>query len=187
MAINDFFDRFINIFRKFFLWLCQTFHFWNLSSWLAAFTFVPVVLFLPSSPVTVYYANSDCLSSTEFLILLVWPWCIQIVYSGYFWFSATFWVSLMLFSFYLSFPKYYRSLHLTLVFVGIYSATAFILVVALLSNNSSNAVNLLDEEYQTCFSQLLNIDCLYNYWLVVTSHIVMILLIVSYLWGTVEQ
>ena len=51
-----------------------SFHFWSLSSCLATFGFALEVFFLSSTSFTVCRANLDCLSSTEFLILLIWPW-----------------------------------------------------------------------------------------------------------------
>ena len=51
-----------------------SYHFWNLSFWLAAFSFVLGVLFLPPTSLTVCHANRDCMFSKEFLILLIWSW-----------------------------------------------------------------------------------------------------------------
>ena len=48
------------------------FHFWSLSSWLKAFSFALKVFFLLIS-FTISHANHECLSSIEFLILLIWP------------------------------------------------------------------------------------------------------------------
>ena len=51
-----------------------SFHFKSLFSWLTAFTFALEVLFYSFFSFTFWHANCDCLSSTEFLILLMWPW-----------------------------------------------------------------------------------------------------------------
>ena len=51
-----------------------SFYFWSLSSWLAAFSFALETLFLFFTSFTFYYAICYCLSSIEFLILLIWPW-----------------------------------------------------------------------------------------------------------------
>ena len=51
-----------------------SFHFCILSFWLAAFSFVLKVLFLSFPSFTVCHDIHDCLSSTEVLILLIWPW-----------------------------------------------------------------------------------------------------------------
>ena len=50
------------------------------SSWLAAFSLALAVFFLLLTLFTVCHAIQDCLSSTEFLILLIWFW----MYSVYF-------------------------------------------------------------------------------------------------------
>ena len=51
-----------------------TFHMW-IRSWLSAFFFLVLgMLFLLLTSFTVSYALRDCLFSTEFLILLIWPW-----------------------------------------------------------------------------------------------------------------
>ena len=48
------------------------FHSWFCSSWLVAFSLAFAVLFLLLTSFTVCHAILDCLSSTEFLILLIW-------------------------------------------------------------------------------------------------------------------
>ena len=53
--------------------LKYSFHFCILSFWLAAFSFVLNVLFLPLVLFIVCHAFCDCISSTEFLILSIWP------------------------------------------------------------------------------------------------------------------
>ena len=54
--------------------LKYSFHFWNFSSWLTAFSFTLEVLFLQLTSFTVCHTIRDCLSSTKFLILLIWNW-----------------------------------------------------------------------------------------------------------------
>ena len=51
-----------------------SFHICIRSSWRAAFIFPLRVLFRLLTSFTVCYAIHDCLLSTEFLILLIWPW-----------------------------------------------------------------------------------------------------------------
>ena len=51
-----------------------SFHFWSLSSCLAAFSFAFEVFFLLLTSFTIFHTIHDCLSSTEFLILFIWPW-----------------------------------------------------------------------------------------------------------------
>ena len=51
-----------------------SFHLSNLSSWMVALNFTLEMLFIPLISFTVYHANRDCLFSTEFLILSIWPW-----------------------------------------------------------------------------------------------------------------
>ena len=53
--------------------LKYSFHFTSLSSRLAAFSFALDELFLPFTSFTVCHAIRDRLSSTEFLILSIWP------------------------------------------------------------------------------------------------------------------
>ena len=75
MAINNFFSRFISDFRRVSSrFLKCSFHFWCLSSWLAAFSFALKVLFLVLTSFTVCHTNCNCSFSTKFLILLIWPW-----------------------------------------------------------------------------------------------------------------
>ena len=74
-------ERFPRIFLK-----CSL-HFWSLSSWQTALSFALKVLFLPFTLFTVCHAIHNCLSSSKFLILLIWPW----IYS-----ACSFWHILVL-------------------------------------------------------------------------------------------
>ena len=47
------------------------FHFWSLSSWLAGFSFVLVMLFLPLPSFTVCHTKRDGVSSSKFVILFI--------------------------------------------------------------------------------------------------------------------
>ena len=60
-----------------------SFHLWSLYSWLAAFVFTHVVIFLLLISFTVCYANRDCLFSSEFLISLIWTW-VYFSYSSWY-------------------------------------------------------------------------------------------------------
>ena len=55
-----------------------SFHFCIRSSWLVAFSSALEMLFLLLTSFTVCHAVQGCLSSTEFLILLIWPWMYSI-------------------------------------------------------------------------------------------------------------
>ena len=73
LGYQQFFDRFIS---GSYVWVSNrflkcSFHFWSLSSRLVGFSFALAVLFLPLTLFYVCHANHDCLSSTEFLILLI--------------------------------------------------------------------------------------------------------------------
>ena len=93
MVTDNFFGRFSSDFRKVLKRFLEcSFHLERLSSWLAAFSFALEVLFLPLTSFTVYPANHDCLSSSEFLILLIWYW----MYSNWFFFVGVVCVSSLL-------------------------------------------------------------------------------------------
>ena len=55
-----------------------SFHMWIRSFWLSAFSIAFKVLFFLFTLFTVCHAIRDCLSSTEFLILLIWLWMYSI-------------------------------------------------------------------------------------------------------------
>ena len=55
-----------------------SFHMFIGSSWLAAVSLALEMLFLSLTSFTVCHAIRDCLSSTEFLILLIWSWIYSI-------------------------------------------------------------------------------------------------------------
>ena len=56
-----------------------SFHMCILSFWLAAFSLVLEVLFLLLTSFTLCHSKQDCLSSTEFLILVVFSWCYLVI------------------------------------------------------------------------------------------------------------
>ena len=58
--------------------LKSSFHICIHSSWLAAFSLALEMLLLILTSLTVCHVNWDCLSSTEFLILLIWFWLYSI-------------------------------------------------------------------------------------------------------------
>ena len=94
------------------------------------------VLFLPLNSLTICYAFCDCLSSSEFLILSIWPWfysdCSVLICatkfflrSGIYFFlnlNKVLFVSYLVFSFTSS--ESHGTLHLTLCLVGMHSAAA---------------------------------------------------------------
>ena len=51
-----------------------SFHFGSLSPLLKAFSFAPDVLFLLLTSFTICHSLRNCLFSTEFLLLSIWPW-----------------------------------------------------------------------------------------------------------------
>ena len=60
-----------------------SFHTCICSSWLAAFSLAMEVLFLLLTRFTIYHTIWDCLSLTEFLILLIWLWMFSICSFSY--------------------------------------------------------------------------------------------------------
>ena len=64
VTLGDFLSRFLK----------YSFHICICSSWLAAFSFSLEEPFLLITSFTVCHAIHDCLSSTKFLILLIWSW-----------------------------------------------------------------------------------------------------------------
>ena len=79
---DKFFGRFLCDFRMVSTQVLEMF-LRSLSSRLAAFWFAPNVLFLSLTSFTVCHTNYDCLSSTESLILLIWPWVYSWCSLGY--------------------------------------------------------------------------------------------------------
>ena len=144
-----------------------SFHFYNLSSWLAAFSFALKVFFFQLTSHCVCHANCDCLSSTEFGILLIWPW----MYSCSFWYVSSLWaffcfwaltfIGFLLLSkdaiftsscFFLTTSNSHGTLHLAFSLVSMPSADASIWAMTKFSF-SSFGVCILDtpQEYQICF------------------------------------
>ena len=133
-----------------------------ISSCLAAFSFVLNVVFLLLSSFIVCHSIRDCLSSTKFLILLIWlcmyscSFLYVLVLSGFSYASAHwhllgfFYYVRILFSRYVAFfPTTNDSnvtLHLSVGLFGIYSTAAFIFsyssLGARLSNISWRVLNL---------------------------------------------
>ena len=68
VTLGDFPRRYVKC--SFYMCIC--------SFWLAAFSLALEELFLLLTSFTVRHAIWDCLSSTEFLILLIWPWMYSI-------------------------------------------------------------------------------------------------------------
>ena len=150
MVINNFLDRFVPNFLRFpcRFWKCS-FHFSSFSCWLAAFSFALKVFFLPLTSFTVCHANYDCLSSTKFLILLIWPRIILFVYVSslctFLSFCELAFVGFLLLSkgvffyiilFFLTATDFNGTLHLALGLVGMHSTAASLWAVTKFSYSS---------------------------------------------------
>ena len=131
MAINNFCNRFISDFSKQILEMFFLF----LYSWMTTFSLALKELFPFLTSFTVCHAIHDCLSSTQFLILLIWPWMYShcSFYLGFLKFLhvGICWVPLLskdvtfiLSCFFLTSRHSDGTLHLALDLVGMHSAAA---------------------------------------------------------------
>ena len=68
VTLRDFLSRFLKC----------SFHKCIHSSWLEAFSFALKVLFFLLASFTVCHAIRDCLSSTKFIIILIWSWTYSV-------------------------------------------------------------------------------------------------------------
>ena len=130
ITLGDFPSRFLK-------W---SFHMCICSSWLAAFSLAPAVIFLLLTSFTVYHAILDCLYSIKSLILLTWSWMYSVCSFRYasfsllcaflsFWALALVWFLLLhqdvvftLSHFFLTANVSQRTLCFALCLVGMHSA-----------------------------------------------------------------
>ena len=120
----------------------HSFHMCIRSSWQAAFSLALDVLFLLLTSFTVCDAVWSCLSSTEFLILLIWPWMYSI---------CSFWYALIS-----SLSAFLRFWRLALVgFLLLHRDGVFTLSCFFLTANVSNRILCSVLSLVVCILQLL--------------------------------
>ena len=176
LVVNIFFSRLISEEFPSRFFLCS-FDSWILSSWLAAFSFTPEMMFFPLPSFTVCQANHDCLSSTEFLISLIWFWM-------YFNFFGTFFAYLWTFLSFCSLALVrflFFKVRMLLHDIPFFSNCCWLSCYFYMGGNKVFQIHHLEDifqmslgEYQTSFLHL------HHNWQMRISHLVKLYLLDSY-------